>query len=96
MVIQGDLKRMRQKLFAMKEPVTSKLEKNISVLAPDLLQEKTENYLKKLLSSVIKLPAHRIEADASMEQYGIDSIMVTRLNKSIRTNIWFFTQNPVF
>jgi polyketide synthase PksN len=45
----------------------------------DQLQEKAVNYFKKLLSSVLKLPVHRIEADAPMEKYGIDSVMVMQL-----------------
>ena len=36
-----------------------------------------------MLSSVIKLPASRIEADAPMEKYGIDSIMVMSLTNQL-------------
>ncbi len=41
--------------------------------------EDASNYLKNLLSTVIKLPAERIEIDAPMEKYGIDSVMVMEL-----------------
>ncbi|MCI4171059.1 acyl carrier protein, partial [Bacillus spizizenii] len=40
------------------------------------LREKAENYVKQVLSSVIKLPAGQIEAEAPLEDYGIDSIMI--------------------
>jgi acyl transferase domain-containing protein/acyl carrier protein len=48
-----------------------------------VLQEKATHYFKKLLSSAIKLPVHRIEADAPMENYGIDSIMVIQLTNQL-------------
>ncbi|ARE86646.1 SDR family NAD(P)-dependent oxidoreductase [Clostridium formicaceticum] len=57
------------------------------VIEEDLLQEKAVNYFKKLLSSIIKLPVHRIEADASMEQYGIDSIMVMQLTNQLEKTL---------
>ena len=48
-----------------------------------MLREKATNYFKKLLSSVIKLPANRIEADAPLEKYGIDSVMVMQLTSQL-------------
>ncbi|MCP4287947.1 MAG: SDR family NAD(P)-dependent oxidoreductase, partial [Gammaproteobacteria bacterium] len=48
-------------------------------ITDDVLREKATPYFTTLLSTVIKLPAHRIDADAPMEQYGIDSIMVMDL-----------------
>ena len=57
--------------------------KSVPVIGQELLQEKTVNYFKKLLSAVIKLPAHRIETDAPMEKYGIDSIMVMQLTNEL-------------
>ncbi|MGS0763572.1 beta-ketoacyl synthase N-terminal-like domain-containing protein [Syntrophomonas curvata] len=58
-------------------------EKGLLDIEPGTLEEKTANYLKRLLSSVIKLPAHRIEADAPMEVYGIDSIMAMKMTKQL-------------
>ncbi|WP_368650522.1 SDR family NAD(P)-dependent oxidoreductase [Bacillus inaquosorum] len=42
----------------------------------ETLREKAENYMKQVLSSVIKLPASQIDAEAPLEDYGIDSIMI--------------------
>lgn len=42
----------------------------------ETLREKAENYVKQVLSSVIKLPAGQIDAEAPLEDYGIDSIMI--------------------
>ncbi|MCP4285344.1 MAG: SDR family NAD(P)-dependent oxidoreductase, partial [Gammaproteobacteria bacterium] len=55
----------------------------VPAIGQDVLQEKAANYFKKLLSAVIKLPAHRIDAEASMEKYGIDSIMVMDLTNQL-------------
>ncbi|WP_219817142.1 SDR family NAD(P)-dependent oxidoreductase [Brevibacillus laterosporus] len=52
-------------------------------LAKDQLHDKVILLVKKLLSSVIKLPVNRIEENASMEIYGIDSIMVMDLTAQL-------------
>ncbi|MGF7031547.1 acyl transferase domain-containing protein/acyl carrier protein [Paenibacillus mucilaginosus] len=49
----------------------------------DVLEEKAAQYLKTLLSSVLKLPVQRIDTDAPMEAYGIDSIMTTQLTHAL-------------
>ncbi|MEJ2621335.1 MAG: SDR family NAD(P)-dependent oxidoreductase, partial [Candidatus Thiodiazotropha sp.] len=60
------------------------LDETISTpITPSLPRDKAIGYFKKLLSSVIGLPAHRIEADAPMEKYGIDSIMVMQLTNQL-------------
>ncbi|MED1738767.1 SDR family NAD(P)-dependent oxidoreductase [Bacillus swezeyi] len=42
----------------------------------ETLREKAEDYFKSVLSSVTKLPVSQIDAEAPMEDYGIDSIMI--------------------
>ena len=44
-----------------------------------MLAEKTEHFLKHVLSEVTKLPVGKIDAKAPMEDYGIDSIMIMHL-----------------
>ena len=56
-----------------------------TAIAPDVLQEKAVHYFKKLLSRVIGLPAHRVEVDVPMEEYGIDSVMVMQLTNQLET-----------
>lgn len=48
-----------------------------------IVPEKVEGFLKKLLSVELKLPPERIEADALLEKYGIDSVMVLRLTNEL-------------
>jgi polyketide synthase PksN len=86
LVAGGDVNRLRTAL--MERQSGRKSIKAISATAEnrvlpvggqDLLREKSINFFKKLFSSTIKLPAQRIEADAPLEKYGIDSIMITQL-----------------
>ena len=55
----------------------------ISSVSSDIIAEKAVEYFKKLLSSVIKLPSDKIETEAPMEQYGIDSVMVMQLTSQL-------------
>ena len=82
MVIEGDLPRLRNFLFdslQTKRPKT----KNYSTLKPDLnpLRQKTIFELKKLLSKTIDLEVTRIDPNESLENYGIDSVMIRQMNK---------------
>ncbi|HBV97545.1 MAG TPA: hypothetical protein DEF36_10925, partial [Desulfotomaculum sp.] len=90
LVMEGDLKRLQATILAQQTgaqtpgtPPDMLENKAAPVIEQDLLQEKAINYFKKLLSPVIKLPAHRIEADSPMEKYGIDSIMVLQLTNQL-------------
>jgi polyketide synthase PksN len=49
----------------------------------DQLRDKASHYFKKSLSSILKLPMERIDVDAPMEKYGIDSIMVNQLTNQL-------------
>ncbi|MGA2655369.1 MAG: SDR family NAD(P)-dependent oxidoreductase, partial [Gammaproteobacteria bacterium] len=47
------------------------------------LQQKTEDYLKKLISEILKLSPDKIQSRASFEKYGIDSMMIMNLNRKL-------------
>ncbi|WP_155661214.1 SDR family NAD(P)-dependent oxidoreductase, partial [Priestia megaterium] len=64
------------------------------------IQRETETYLKTVLSTVIHLPVHRIDAKVDMEKYGIDSVMIMELNDllkedfgSLSTTLFFEYKN---
>lgn len=92
MVIEGNLKQLRASFLkqllggAITETTSCEKNKVMQVLTQDILQEKTENYLKNLISSVIKLPSHCIKVDTNLDEYGIDSIvgmeLVNQLEKT--------------
>ncbi|HEY8027484.1 MAG TPA: SDR family NAD(P)-dependent oxidoreductase, partial [Burkholderiaceae bacterium] len=49
----------------------------------DEMQEKTVRYFVRLLSTALKLPSQQIDAHARMETYGIDSILVLDLTRTL-------------
>lgn len=49
----------------------------------DRLKEQTNARLRQLLSGVIKLDASRIDVHEPLESYGIDSLMINRLNSAL-------------
>ncbi|WP_316205863.1 amino acid adenylation domain-containing protein, partial [Bradyrhizobium sp. SZCCHNS1012] len=51
--------------------------------APMLLQEKMQGYLRRLLSRVSEVPLSRLDVDASLEGYGLSSLMVQTLNTQL-------------
>lgn len=58
-------------------------EKKVPVDGRDVTIEKVTAYFKEILSFAIKMPAHQIKADAPLEKYGIDSIMVMKLTDEL-------------
>jgi acyl transferase domain-containing protein/acyl carrier protein/SAM-dependent methyltransferase len=45
------------------------------------------DYVARVLAEVARLPADRIEADVPFEEYGIDSMMITRLNAAFERDL---------
>ncbi len=89
MVLEGRLERLKHRLTpgttaTENAPADSKGKNKAGLgvldMGGDALREKTENYLKNLISKAINLPAGRIPADAPFEEYGIDSVMMLELN----------------
>ncbi|MDU8671978.1 SDR family NAD(P)-dependent oxidoreductase [Paenibacillus polymyxa] len=90
MVLEGRASQLRETL--LQQPSLNQVEDASSMImesrkepgiGQDLLVEKAANYLKQLLATSIRLPARQIEADAPMEKYGIDSIMIRQLTREL-------------
>ncbi|MGG1942592.1 SDR family NAD(P)-dependent oxidoreductase [Paenibacillus polymyxa] len=90
MVLEGRSSQLRETL--LQQPSLNQVEDASSMImesrkepgiGQDLLVEKAANYLKQLLATSIRLPARQIEADAPMEKYGIDSIMIRQLTREL-------------
>ncbi|MES2939420.1 MAG: amino acid adenylation domain-containing protein [Pseudomonadota bacterium] len=60
------------------------------------LEDKTLVYLKRILADAVKLPASRIEADAPLEQYGIDSILVLQLTEALEKDFGSLSKTLFF
>ncbi|HYD79452.1 MAG TPA: SDR family NAD(P)-dependent oxidoreductase [Paucimonas sp.] len=91
-VVEGDLSRLRATLFADEAPEASGAAAEPAHQAEPVaaagidsgdLEEKTRNFLKKRLSSLLKLPANKIDAAAPFEKYGINSIMTMNLTNEL-------------
>ncbi|TQV86003.1 SDR family NAD(P)-dependent oxidoreductase [Aliikangiella coralliicola] len=69
--------------------VTTQLDNEVVSHAPSAkysqqnFQESTEGYLCKQFSKLLKLPSHKIDAQAPLEKYGIDSIMAMNLTSQL-------------
>ena len=76
--------------FIVLNAAREKLETYLSdVETPDqisLPEDKAEAYLKNLLAQYLKLSPQRINPQQPLEKYGIDSIMITSLNRKLETH----------
>ncbi|MBV9493032.1 MAG: SDR family NAD(P)-dependent oxidoreductase [Acidobacteria bacterium] len=78
MVVEGDLARLRRVLFA--EPVRpSAAPETQKAVDVDALEDKTREYLRRQLGEVLQLASHKIDPQAALEEYGIDSILAMKL-----------------
>ncbi|MEM9214078.1 MAG: SDR family NAD(P)-dependent oxidoreductase [Cyanobacteria bacterium P01_F01_bin.150] len=93
MVLEGDRSRLRQGLFATSSATSTTSATSSTTSKKSLhdasshfevdtqrLRAKTLHQCKRLLGNIIKLSADRIDADEPLEHYGIDSVIVTRIN----------------
>jgi polyketide synthase PksN len=86
LVMEGDLARIRRALLAgpaASPSAAAVLPAAAAVAAPENLAEKTEEYLRKELSELLKVPSHRIDARAALENYGIDSMLAMKLTNQL-------------
>ncbi|HYI08885.1 MAG TPA: SDR family NAD(P)-dependent oxidoreductase, partial [Thermoanaerobaculia bacterium] len=84
LVLEGDLTQVRRSLLA--EPdVPPAPDKPVAAaeVAPESLVEKAQDYLREEFSSLLKLPFHKIDPQAPLEKYGIDSILAMRLTNQL-------------
>lgn len=65
--------------------VTSTID--ISVVDTSVLLTKTETYLKELIGTEIKLNPERIDSDEKFDAFGIDSIIIGRINLTIEKDL---------
>lgn len=88
LVVEGDTQKVKKSL-EMNSSQTSTLEKRqtytkkSTTVSKDQLNDNVILYIKNLLSEEIKFPVNKINAQAPLEKYGIDSIMVLRLTRKL-------------
>jgi polyketide synthase PksM len=88
LVLEGDRERLRTALRAddaRVDPLPSAETTQLAAAKADNedLGEQAVDHIKQVVSSVIGVPLARIHADAPMEKYGIDSIMIMQLTTEL-------------
>ena len=85
-VLEGDLPRIKQRFIEEKSKAElHPVKTSILPIDEKTLKEKTLYQLKRLFGEINKLSPDRIESHEPLESYGIDSIMITRLNQKLET-----------
>ncbi|ANU30635.1 polyketide synthase [Bacillus velezensis] len=51
------------------------------------LLEKSTDYLKQIVSAILKMPIEDVQAHTPLEEYGIDSILIVQLTNRVREDI---------
>ncbi|WP_300239527.1 SDR family NAD(P)-dependent oxidoreductase [Pseudomonas sp.] len=93
LVIEGDLAQIRGQ-FGAAEPVDAQPAPGLPRVTVDPVQLSAAvlERLKAVFCAVTKLPPARVECDAPLEHYGIDSIMIIRLNRALEERFSAMTQ----
>ncbi|KAA1246242.1 SDR family NAD(P)-dependent oxidoreductase, partial [Aquimarina sp. RZ0] len=81
-VLYGDKTRFEDVLLD-KVSATRVVSDKDSAGVTDQLLRATIAYMKSIFSSVLKLPSERIDPEGSFSQYGIDSIMISKLTNRL-------------
>ncbi|WP_309304407.1 SDR family NAD(P)-dependent oxidoreductase [Brevibacillus laterosporus] len=68
----------------------------VSMLDKNKLLKKATNYFLQMLSSFIKMPTHRIDEEAPLDKYGIDSIMVVQLTNELEKDFGSLSKTLFF
>lgn len=88
-VLSGDLQRIKEKFNKKEESVfpaetlKKSVKKVVKELNEDEITDKTVEFIKQILSEIIKLPVNKIDASISMEEYGIDSVMTMQMTNQL-------------
>ncbi|HXO71734.1 MAG TPA: beta-ketoacyl synthase N-terminal-like domain-containing protein, partial [Bradyrhizobium sp.] len=101
LVVSGQIERLRAAVLRQDRAATAPQgpagdRKGAPAVVTGVLEEKTLRYFKKALASVIKLPMDRIQADAPLEEYGIDSMMVVQLINELEKSFGSLSKTLLF
>jgi acyl transferase domain-containing protein len=86
LVIEGALTQIRRVLLARPAAPSEPRAKQPAVaveIGSDILVAQTQDYLRKQFSELMKLPSHKIDPQAALEEYGIDSILAMKLTNQL-------------
>ncbi|HEX8619631.1 MAG TPA: SDR family NAD(P)-dependent oxidoreductase, partial [Thermoanaerobaculia bacterium] len=107
LVVEGNLAQMRRALAAGRPvppqsapAVKTAPERPFIVEQPAegsvSLAEKTEDYLRSEFAALLKVPRHKIDPHAPLENYGIDSILAMKLTNQLETTFGSLSKTLFF
>src|SRR5262249_8637040 len=62
----------------------------------EALEVKASQYMKKVVSRALKLPLERVEVDAPLEKYGLDSILVMQVTQELEKSFGGLSKTLLF
>ncbi|MBW4478212.1 MAG: SDR family NAD(P)-dependent oxidoreductase [Tolypothrix brevis GSE-NOS-MK-07-07A] len=83
MVLTGDLQRLQISQQTRPSSLPSQLDTQQVGIHENEFEARSLHYFKNLISSILKIPAHRIQNDELLETYGIDSIVIMQLTNQL-------------
>ncbi len=88
LVVEGELLKLRDVLFNKENNIETEITEkeeisNTDSISAENLELKTEEYIKKQLSALLKYPSNKIDSQAPLEKYGIDSILAMDLTNQL-------------
>jgi len=84
--VEGDRAKLRSALLAgapVKAEPQAKQPAAVVEISSGSLAEKTQEYLRKQFAGLLKLPSHKIDPEAVLETYGIDSVLTMKLTNQL-------------
>ena len=82
LIVEGEVERLKAKLLTQTAESEPQAETSPST-HQEALRDKLDDYLKGLLSELLKIPLHRIETGVALEKYGMDSVSVMTLTNEL-------------
>lgn len=80
-ITDNDVANSNKNIIKVKEKPRVKHEIKIT---SNMVRDKAEEYMKKLVGDTLKLPSSKIDSSRTLESYGIDSILVIQLTNALR------------
>lgn len=82
-VLTGEPEKINRFLNPEPENPEESMPRGLENSSAEQYRDEVETYIKTTLSKEIKLPVHKIDSQAPLEQYGIDSVMVLNLSHAL-------------
>ena len=83
MVVTGDMERLQISQQPRPLVLPSQIDIEQVGIHTNEFESRSVDYFKNLISSILKIPAHRIQNDELLETYGIDSVVIMQLTNQL-------------